>query len=133
MVRQEHRAHCHSQPLQSTGQVISTVPLLLSMPTLRMPTAEHPVSLSVNLHETLSRFRGTETMRLVFTTTLTTDVPAVDDELRKAFIELVTMKAREVYGPAAMLAKQRPIISITLTDRSGMADIDVFDSPAGED
>ena len=72
-------------------------------------------------------------MRLVFTTTLTTDVPAVDDELRKAFIELVTMKAREVYGPAAMLAKQRPIISITLTDRSGMADIDVFDSPAGED
>ena len=54
------------------------------------------------------------------------DVAPNDDELRKAFIELVTMKAREVYGPAAMLAKSRPILKITETSREGMVDIDMF-------
>ena len=71
-------------------------------------------------------------MRLVFTTTLTVDVSANDDELRAAFIELVTMKAREVYGPAAMLAKSRPALTISLTDRSGMEMLDVFE-PTIED
>ena len=65
-------------------------------------------------------------MRLVFNTTLTVDVAPHDDELRKAFIELVTMKAREIYGPAAMLAKAKPTIKITETSREGMVDIDMF-------
>jgi len=66
-------------------------------------------------------------MRLVFNTTLTVDVPANDDELRKAFIELVTHAARSIYGPAAMLAKSRPALTISITDRSGMEMLDVFE------
>jgi hypothetical protein len=69
-------------------------------------------------------------MRLVFNTTLTVDVAAHDDELRAAFIDLVTQKAREVYGPAAMLAKSRPSLKITETSREGMVDIDVFEPDA---
>ena len=65
-------------------------------------------------------------MRLVFNTTLTVDVSANDDELRAAFIELVTQSARTIYGPAAMLAKSKPIIKITETSRDGMVDIDMM-------
>jgi hypothetical protein len=65
-------------------------------------------------------------MRLVFNTTLTVDVPADDDELRAAFIELITQSARQVYGPAAMLAKSKPSIKITETSRDGMVDIPLF-------
>jgi hypothetical protein len=66
-------------------------------------------------------------MRLVFTTSLTVDVSPNDDELRAAFIQLVTQSARTIYGPAAMLAKSRPTIKITETSRDGMVDIDLFD------
>jgi hypothetical protein len=85
---------------------------------------------SVTLNETLSKDE-TE-MRLVFNTTLTVDVSANDDELRAAFIELVTGSARTIYGPAAMLAKSRPIMKITETSREGMVDVPLFDeaSPA---
>jgi hypothetical protein len=71
-------------------------------------------------------------MRLVFNTTLTVDVSANDDELRAAFIELVTQSAKTIYGPAAMLAKSRPIMKITETSREGMVDVPLFDeaSPA---
>lgn len=65
-------------------------------------------------------------MRIVFTTTLTVDVSATDDELRAAFIELVAQSARAVYGPAAMLAKSKPILKVTESSRDGMVDIDVF-------
>jgi hypothetical protein len=65
-------------------------------------------------------------MRLVFNTTLTVDVSANDDELRKAFMDLVTLSARTIYGPAAMLAKSKPIIKITETSRDGMKDIDMI-------
>jgi hypothetical protein len=106
--------------------------MLLSIPASPSFGREHPVSLTVHLSETISRFRGKLDMRLVFNTTLTVDVSANDDELRAAFIELVTMKAREVYGPAAMLAKSRPALTISLTDRSGMNMIDVFE-PTVED
>lgn len=85
-------------------------------------------AITVYLNETLSKDR-TE-MRLVFNTTLTVDVSANDDELRRAFIELVTMKAREIYGPAAMLAKSKPILKITETSREGMVDIDMFEPDA---
>ena len=70
------------------------------------------------------------TMRLVFNTTLTVDVAPNDDELRRAFIELVTQSARAIYGPAAMLAKSRPTLKITETSREGMKDIDVFEPDA---
>ena len=73
------------------------------------------VTINVDLSET--NLRGTEAMRLVFNTTLTVDVNPNDDELRAAFIELVTQSARTVYGPAAMLAKSKPILKLTITDR----------------
>jgi hypothetical protein len=72
-------------------------------------------------------------MRIVFNTTLTVDVPATDDELRKAFIELVTQSARTIYGPAAMLARSRPTIKITETSRDGMIDLDLFDEVSDAD
>jgi hypothetical protein len=72
-------------------------------------------------------------MRLVFNTTLTVDVSANDDELRKTFMELVTQSARTIYGPAAMLAKSRPTIKITETSRDGMVDIDLFDNTIDAD
>jgi hypothetical protein len=67
-----------------------------------------------------------ETMRLVFNTTLTVDVSPNDDELRAAFIELVSQSARSIYGPAAMLAKARPTLKITETSREGMVDVPLF-------
>ena len=64
-------------------------------------------------------------MRLVFNTTLTVDVSPNDDELRAAFIHLVTTSARQVYGPAAMLAKTTPTLKITETSREGMKELDL--------
>lgn len=86
------------------------------------------LNITAHLNETLLKDKSE--MRLVFNTTLTVDVSADDDELRKAFIELITQSARQVYGPAAMLAKSRPILKITETSREGMVDIDVFEPDA---
>ena len=72
------------------------------------------------------------TMRLVFSTTLTVDVPPNDDELRKAFIELVCQSARQVYGPAAMLAKSRPTMKLTETSREGMVDVPLFEGATSD-
>ena len=69
-------------------------------------------------------------MRCVYNTTLTIDMPAHDDELRAAFIQLVTKSAREIYPIAAMLAKSRPILKLTESSRDGMVDIDVFEPDA---
>lgn len=92
-------------------------------PSSYMITDRH-CKVTVQLNET--KLRGTNDMRLVFNTSVTVDVSANDDELRKAFIDLIAMKAREVYGPAAMLAKGSPIIKITETSRDGMVDIDMM-------
>jgi hypothetical protein len=72
------------------------------------------------------------TMRLVFSTTLTVDVPPNDDELRKAFIELVCQSARQVYGPAAMLAKTRPTMNLTETSREGMKQLPLLEDATPE-
>jgi hypothetical protein len=94
----------------------------------QMPNAHHDalrrLNISTHLNETLSKDKTS--MRLVFNTTLTVDVSANDDELRAAFLELVTQSARTIYGPAAMLAKSKPIITITETSRDGMVDIDMM-------
>ena len=106
--------------------MISTVPYLLRIVDKAASQGMGHFELHVELHETHSRFRGTEEMRLVFNTTLTVDVSPNDDELRRAFIELVTSSARQIYGPAAMLAKSKPIIKITETSREGMREVDMF-------
>ncbi len=85
-------------------------------------------TIKVALNETHLRATtsGEACVRLVFNTTLTVDVSANDDELRKAFIELVTQSARTVYGPAAMLAKARPTLKLTESSRDGMVDLPLF-------
>jgi hypothetical protein len=82
------------------------------------------IHVKITLNETRL---GVDEMRLVYNTTLTVDVASHDDELRKAFMELVTQSGRTIYGPAAMLAKSRPTIKITETSRDGLRDIDLFD------
>jgi hypothetical protein len=117
------------QPALRRGVIAGT--FLDDRPVQRMVTLLHNsqsssrATIHVVLNETLSKDK-TE-MRLVFNTSLTVDVSANDDELRAAFIELITQSARTIYGPAAMLAKSRPILKITETSREGMVDIPLFD------
>jgi hypothetical protein len=79
--------------------------------------------LSVELTET--RMKG-EKMRCVFETKLAVDIDVNDDKLRLAFIEMVTQTARNMYGPTVMLAKNAPVISLSMTTRSGKQDIPLF-------
>ena len=95
-----------------------------TMPFLYTNHSRHGnLAINVHLSETLSRFKGTEDMRLVFTTTLSVDVAPHDDELRKAFIQLVTENARQVHPIAAMLSKGKPEFKLSLTDREGKQDL----------
>jgi hypothetical protein len=71
-------------------------------------------------------------MRCVFTTEIKVDIDMDDDEQRAAFIQLVTEAARNVYGPAAMIAKKSPTITITQTSREGKENIPLFDSEPAE-
>lgn len=114
----------NGQWLQDRRGVTRRMTTLYKSPLYRH--GEPRVAVATELNET--RIGKTNEMRLVFNTTLTVDVSANDDELRKAFLELVTMSARAIYGPAAMLAKTKPILKITETSRDGMVDIDVFSS-----
>jgi hypothetical protein len=104
------------------GQVKRMV-TLYQMPNAHL-NSERRLNITTHLNETLSKDKTS--MRLVFNTTLTVDVSANDDELRAAFIQLVTQSANAVYGPAAMLAKSKPIIKITETSREGMVEIDML-------
>jgi hypothetical protein len=117
-------------------RVISTRSGTLMMPTLLHlkdymgPLLGHGnVEVIVTLHETFSRFRGKETMRVNFTTELKVDVDTTDDALRKVLIDFVLAKAREVYGSAAMLAKTPPVMSVSITSREGKQVLPVFGAP----
>lgn len=98
-----------------------------------MRSSERRLIITAHLDETMVMSNNSETgemrskMRLVFNTTLAVDVPANDEPLRKAFIDLVTQNARAIYGPAAMLARSKPNLKITETSREGMKDIDLFE------
>jgi hypothetical protein len=85
--------------------------------------------ITVSLHETLvnETFSGDVLMRLVFSTTLTVDVSPNDNAIRKAFHDLITNAARQAYGPACMLAKSTPAISIMETSRDGSRNLDLFE------
>jgi hypothetical protein len=85
------------------------------------------LELTVSLDET--KRRGENTMRCVFTTELKVDIDTSDDPLRKAFIDFVLAKAREVYGSAAMLAKTPPVMSVSITSREGRQVLPVFGAP----
>ena len=77
------------------GQVKRMVQLY-SMPNPHL-ASQRRLNITMHLNET--KLRGTDNMRLVFNTTLTVDVASHDDELRKAFIELVSTSARNDIRP----------------------------------
>jgi hypothetical protein len=87
--------------------------------------------LSVDLYEHLTSIKG-NTMRCVFETKLSVDIDVNDDKLRKAFIEMVTQAARNMYGPTVMLAKSTPTISISMTSRNGKVDIPLLETVTQE-
>lgn len=65
-------------------------------------------------------------MRCVFETQLKVDIASHDDKLRKAFIDLVTAKAREVFGVAGMLAKEPPVMEVSVISTNGKEKIPLF-------
>ena len=66
-------------------------------------------------------------MQCAFNIKLGVDIDATDDPLRKAFIDLVTQRAREMFGVAGMLAKGTPTIEMSVTDRDGKTVIPLFE------
>ena len=68
-------------------------------------------------------------MRCLFAMELKVDIDTTDDPLRKAFIDLVMLKAREVYGVAGMLAKTAPMMQVSMTTRNGKEVIPMFAAP----
>ena len=68
-------------------------------------------------------------MRCVFQTEMKVDIDTSDDALKKAFIDLVLMKAKEAYGVAGMLAKGSPIMIVSFISRDGKEIIPLFDAP----
>lgn len=89
------------------------------------------LELIVTLDET--KQRGADSMRCVFKTELKVDIDTTDDALRKAFIDLVLVKAREVYGVAGMLAKGTPVMQVTVIDRSGEHAVPLFAGVAADE
>jgi hypothetical protein len=66
-------------------------------------------------------------MRCTFNIELRVDINSTDDALRKAFIDMMLMKARELYGPAAMLAKTTPLISASIISATdGKVELPLF-------
>ena len=72
-------------------------------------------------------------MRTVFTIELKCDIDVIEDERRKAFIDLVIAASRQIYGQAAMLAKGAPTITISSASRNGKEIYPVFPSEKTED
>lgn len=85
------------------------------------------LTLRVTLSETKQKDK---TMRCVFETQLKVDIDTTNDKLRKAFIDLVLLKAREAYGVAGMLAKGTPVIQVAMISRDGREDIPLFEAAA---
>jgi hypothetical protein len=76
----------------------------------------------------LDQTNNGETMRCVFTTTISVDIDISDDKLRKAFLDLVTSSAKNVLPLAGMLARGKPTVTVVETTREGKRDIDLFAS-----
>ena len=108
-----------------------TMPTLLRLGNIMDGSTGH-AEITVTLSEWLSRFKGKETMRCVFETKLAVDIDVNDDKLRKAFIDMVTQTARNMYGPTVMLAKNAPTISVSMTSRSGKVDLPLFETVTQE-
>ena len=70
---------------------------------------------------------GYDNMRTVFTIELKCDINSNDDERRKAFIDLLTQSAEQLYGVASMMAgKTPPTIIVSQASREGKEQIPLF-------
>lgn len=58
-------------------------------------------------------------MRTVFTIELKADISSVDEERRKAFIDLTMVAAKQLYAQAAMIAAKSPTITVNEVGQSG--------------
>lgn len=89
--------------------------------------ARHP---HFTLRVTLDEHHGSNTegtyMRCLFNTQIAVDIDTEDDALRKAFIDLIVLKARELSGVATMLSKGAPKIEVSMVNRDGKTIIPLF-------
>lgn len=74
---------------------------------------------------------GEPEVRNTFNIELKVDITSTDDERKAAFIELITIAARSIYGQAAMLAgKRAPQMQVYSINSDGKTNFDIFE---GED
>ena len=66
-------------------------------------------------------------MRTVFTLELKADISSVDEERRKAFIDLTMDAAKQLYAQAAMIAAKSPTITLNEVGAQGKVNHPIFD------
>lgn len=110
---------------KENGKVERGVQLYKFPPTHALSLALRTLHIDLQLNETMNKEK-TE-MRLVFTATLAVDVDQYDDDLRAAFIKLMTMNVKNMSAPAAMLARKTPTITLKVTSRNGVEEIPIFE------
>lgn len=127
MVRQAHGVDRHPEPLQGREVVIeawrSWEKLTRRVTNMRLYESDsvvfHQPHVTLELdqwqssvYDTKQNREVTNVMRTVFNIELKLDIPATDDERRKAFIELTLMTARQLYAQAAMISTSRPDMKV---------------------
>jgi hypothetical protein len=98
--------------------------ILLDLP----PRNACPRKVTVTLTET--PVKGTRVMRTVYTIEIKVDLNMDDDRQRAAFIKLATEAARAIAGPAVLLAKSPPEISLSERSREGTNTLPLFETTA---
>jgi hypothetical protein len=66
-------------------------------------------------------------MRTVFTIELKVDIASVDEERRKAFIDLAMETAKQIYSQAAMVAAKSPSITVSEVGAKGKINHPLFE------
>ena len=84
------------------------------------------LEIKVTLDEGVASLKKGSPMRCNFVTELKIDIDTHDEDLRKAFIDLILGKAREAYGVAGMLAKNTPIVTCSVIDKDGKQALPLF-------
>jgi hypothetical protein len=72
-------------------------------------------------------YKGEKDMRTVFTIELKVDIASVDEERRKAFIDLAMETAKQIYSQAAMVAAKSPSITVSEVGAKGKINHPLFE------
>lgn len=95
--------------------------LYKSLPSVELMFEQYPVTRVMGL-------AGDENiMRTVFTLELKADISSVDEERRKAFIDLTMDAAKQLYAQAAMIAAKSPTITLNEVGAQGKVNHPIFD------